>query len=70
MELFILDCGHTQNENHSVHSVIEQNIKGVLIYHPCQCITLVKGTCRSRPYILYPMFQEDFLNFQTDVNGM
>ena len=33
MELFLLDRGHTQNENDSLYSVKEQNIKGVLIYH-------------------------------------
>ena len=33
MELFFLILV-TQNENDSIHSVKEWNIKGVLIYHP------------------------------------
>ena len=29
-----------------------------------------EDTCKSKPYIAYPMCQEDFLNSQTDLNGM
>ena len=38
MELFILERGHTHNENDSKHSAIEQNKNGVSIYHPSQWI--------------------------------
>ena len=31
---------------------------------------LQEGTCKSKPYIKYPMRQEDFLNFQIDMNDM
>ena len=49
MKLFFLNCGHMQNENDSIHSVIERNKKGVSIYHPYQWITLIEGACKSKP---------------------
>ena len=49
MKLFFLDHGHMQNENDSIHSVIERNKKGVSIYHPYQWITLIEGACKSKP---------------------
>ena len=70
MEWFFLECGHTQNENYSIHSVIEQNKKGVSIYHPYWWITLIEIFYKSRPYIIQPIRQEDYVNFQIDMNGM
>ena len=70
MDFFFLKNGHTQNENEndSIHSVTERKIKGVSIYHPYQWIILIDGARKSKPYIEYPMCQEGFLHFQTDMN--
>ena len=68
--IFFLKHGHTQNENEndSIHSVTERKIKGVSIYHPYQWIILIESARKSKPYIEYPMCQEGFLHFQTDMN--
>ena len=52
MELFFLNRGHTQNEDDSIYSVNEQNIKGVLIYHSYQWITLMEVP-RNQSHMLY-----------------
>ena len=51
IHLSFLERGHTQNENDSVHSVIERSKKGVSIYHPYQWTTLIENACKSRPYL-------------------
>ena len=68
--IFFLKHGHTQNENEndSIHYKTKKKIKGVSIYHPYQWIILIESARKSKPYIEYPMCQEGFLHFQTDMN--
>ena len=68
-ELIFLEKGHTQNCNDSVHSSIEKAKKGINVYHPFQWETLVQTACKSTPYLVKSMSQEDFYEFSSTLNG-
>ena len=67
--LMFLERGHTQNENDSVHSAIERSKKGITINHPYQWVSLILGACKSLPYTVKEMEQEEVLNFETELDG-
>lgn len=57
--------GHTQNENDTVHSVIEKEIKKYLksgpIYSPEQYITLIRTAKKTNPpYVVHELGHQDF----------
>ena len=79
-----LEKGHTQNANDSIHSSIEQAKRGVTINHPCQWETIARTACKSKPYKVELMRQQEIYDFhkkdwgpctlmmknqQTDLNG-
>ena len=67
--LMFLERGHTQNKNDIIHSTVEQSQKGMTINHPWQWLTLITGACKSKPYIVHEMEQDDFNNFETSMDG-
>ena len=69
IQLVFLERGHMQNENDSIHSTIEKSKKGITIFHPCQWVTLVQWACKTRPYIAETMDTDDFLYFETSLDG-
>ncbi|KAI4466565.1 dna-directed rna polymerases i ii and iii subunit rpabc2 [Holotrichia oblita] len=60
-----LEKGHTQNEDDSMHAVIENAKKRVpSVYTPDQWITLIKmAKVTGEPYVVKEMSQEDFFFF-------
>ena len=69
VELIFLEKGHTQNENDSIHSCIERAKKGINIYHPYQWETLIQSACKSQPYNLKCLTQDDFFDFSMPLDG-
>ena len=43
--------------------------KGITVFHPFQWVTLVQGACKIRPYIVEAMGTDDFLSFETSLDG-
>ena len=70
INLIFLEKGHTQNINDTAHSVIEKAKSGVNIHHPHQWITLIESACRKKPYNVFPMCQDEFFNFKTELSGV
>ena len=66
VKLAFLEKGHTQNENDTVHSVIEKKKAGHEIMHPVQWKTLIDDACKITPYIVESMNKKKFKNFEVD----
>ena len=62
--LCFLERGHTQNENDSVHAIIEKSKKRqAIISTPQQYFTLVRGARKSKaPFEVHEMSADDFFN--------
>ena len=69
IELVFLERGHTQNENDSIHSTIEKSKKTNRNISPFPAVTLVQGACKRRPCIVGTTDTDDFLSFETSLNG-
>ena len=63
IDLIFLEKGHTQNINDSVDACIEKAKKGINIHHPYQWETLMQMSCKSKPYPVKYLIQENMLNF-------
>jgi hypothetical protein len=63
--LCFLEKGHTQNENDSVHSTIEQARRNLNIFVPEQYFSLVRGARRSKaPYEVHEMDQSNIFDLK------
>ena len=64
--LTFLQKGHTENENDSVHSVIERATKHAVIYSPEQWYSAV-GTARKSitPYHVEELTHAQFIDYKT-----
>ena len=69
IELVFLERGHTQNENDSIHSTIEKSKKTNRNISPFPAVTLVQEACKRRPCIFGTTDIDDFLSFETSLNG-
>jgi len=76
-----LETGHTQNQNDSVHAVIERFAKNQTVYVPSQWFQIAKSACLKSPYKVKEMGMSDFYdldklcretsdNFNVDINGV
>ena len=70
IELILLEKGHTQNENDSVHSRLENAKKGRTVYHPGQWLTMAEMACKSRPYFVKYLNQDIFMDLKDDIEGI
>nr|CAI5822548.1 unnamed protein product [Callosobruchus analis] len=60
------EAGHSQNENDSIHALIERNKQGKDIFTPEQFIMLVKlAKVKGKPYNVKEMCQTDFFDFKS-----
>ena len=59
-----LEKGHTQNENDSVHSTIEQASKNISLYTTAQFATIVQMARRKHPYTVTEMTFDNFFDFK------
>ncbi|CAG9787820.1 unnamed protein product [Diatraea saccharalis] len=65
-----LEKGHTQNENDSIHALIERCAKNKTIYTPEQWFTLVRWSKESgSPYDVREIIRNDVLNFKRLLDG-
>lgn len=65
LAIVYLEKGHTQNENDSVHSCVEQAKRNIDIFVPAQYPTVIRGARKSKaPYNVIEMTMQDFENFQ------
>ena len=55
-----LECGHTQTEVDSVHSVIEQAKKGTEVFIPKDWINITQKAEKTNPYLV-PLLNHDDL---------
>ena len=65
IQLIFLEKGYTQNANDSMHSTIEQAKRRIKIFHPYQWKAVVQLACKSNPYNVKVMCQDEFLDFTT-----
>ena len=76
-----LETGHKQNQNDSVHAVIERFAKNQTVYVPSQWFQIAKSACLKSPYKVKEMGISDFYdldklcretsdNFNVDINGV
>ena len=65
IQLIFLEKGHTQNANHSMHCTIEQARRGIYIFHSYQWDVVMQLACKSNPYDVKVMSQDEFLDFIT-----
>ena len=75
-----LETGHKQNQNDSVHAVIERFAKNQTVYMPSHWFQIAKSACLKSPYKVKEMGISDFYdldklcretsyNFNVDING-
>ncbi|CAH2092579.1 unnamed protein product [Euphydryas editha] len=65
-----LEKGHTQNENDSIHALIERSSKNKEIYTPDQWFALVRwAKDTGNPYIVKEVSIEDILDFKKLLAG-
>lgn len=58
--------GHSQNENDSIHALIERNKQGKELFTPDQFVMLVKlAKVKGKPYKVKEMTQSDFYDFKS-----
>ena len=61
----LLEKGHTETENDSVHATIERKARNIEIYFPQQWFAVVRSARSSKqPYIVCEMTSGDFINFK------
>ena len=61
----LLEKGHTETENDSVHATIERKARNIEIYSPQQWFAVVRSARSSKkPYIVCEMTSGDFINFK------
>ncbi|GFN91926.1 DNA repair protein rhp54 [Plakobranchus ocellatus] len=66
LSLTFLQKGHTENENDSVHSVIEKSTKHAVIYSPEQWYAAVRTARKSKaPYYVEEMTHSQFVDYKT-----
>lgn len=59
-----LECGHTQNEGDSMHSVIENASKNRTIYTPDDWIRIMKHAKQENPYDVTEVIQDQIFDFK------
>jgi len=64
IEHYYLEKGHTQNENDSVHSVIEHASRNIPIFTPQQWYSVVQSAWRVMPYTVVEMTGSRFYDFK------
>ena len=69
IQLIFLEVGHTQNENDTIHSLIEGEKKGIDIYHPAQWNTVIATASKKKKLHVEPMSWEDFKSFNTPLDS-
>ena len=67
LQLVFLERRQTQSENNSIHSAIEKSKKGITIFEPFQWVT--KGIVETLSNIVETMDTDDFLSFETSLDG-
>ena len=60
-----LEKGHTQNENDSIHSVVESASRNISVYTTPQWAATVRHARPKQPYIVKEMSVEDFYDFKS-----
>ena len=66
--MIFLEKGHTQNANDSMHSTIERAKRN--IFHPYQWEAVMQFACKSKPYNVKVMNQDEIYNFTTQLGSV
>ena len=66
--MIFLEKGHTQNANDSMHSTIGRAKRN--IFHPYQWEVVMQFACKSKPYNVKVMNQDEIYNFTTQLGSV